>query len=83
MSRTFKLFRELARLYFPGCTTDANAVRCLSRQIARCTPLREKLLATGYAPYNHRLLTPRQVELIVAEFGCPYDEPETSLINPE
>lgn len=70
----FIKFNELAQAYFPGCSTPENAVRCLSREIKRCLPLLKKLELTGYKPYSHRVLSPRQVEIIFAELGNPYDE---------
>lgn len=66
-------FNELARAYFPGCKTPANAVRCLSREIKRCTNLLLKLESTGYKPYSHRVLSPKQVEIIYSELGNPYE----------
>lgn len=66
-------FSKLAQAYFPGCSTAANAVRCFSREIKRCSSLFEKLQATGYKPYSHRVLSPKQVDIIFAELGNPYD----------
>ena len=34
--RRILAFAELAVMYFPGCTTSKNAVRCLSRWIKGC-----------------------------------------------
>lgn len=67
-------FSELAGLYFPRCSTAKNAVRCLSRWIGGCTPLTEELSATGYAPYNHQLLTPKQYYIITKHLGDPFEE---------
>lgn len=69
----FIRFSELAQAYFPGCNTADNAVRCLSREIKRCKSLWEKLQKTGYKPYSHRILSPKQVEIIYSELGNPYD----------
>ena len=69
----FIRFNELAKAYFPGCNTADNAVRCLSREIKRCTNLLQKLEATGYKPYSHRVLSPKQVDIIFAELGNPFE----------
>ena len=37
--RRILAFAELAVMYFPGCTTSKNAVRCLSRWIKGCNQL--------------------------------------------
>ncbi len=66
-------FSKLAMAYFPNCSTPYNAVRCLSREIRRCENLLKKLEATGYKPYSHRVLSPKQVEIIFAELGNPFD----------
>ncbi|MBE6287559.1 MAG: DUF4248 domain-containing protein [Mediterranea massiliensis] len=66
-------FSELAQAYFPGCSKAANAVRCFSREIKRCSSLFEKLKATGYKPYSHRVLSPKQVEIIYSELGNPFE----------
>ncbi len=66
-------FIELAKAYFPGCNTPANAVRCLSREIRRCKSLFEKLQETGYRPYSHRVLSPKQVDIIFEELGNPFE----------
>lgn len=64
-------FSELAKMYFPRCSTPANAVRCFSREIKKCEKLLKKLETTGYKPYSHRVLSPRQVEIIYSELGNP------------
>jgi len=69
----FIRFSKLAQAYFPMCSTASNAVRCFSREIKRCSSLFEKLQATGYKPYSHRVLSPKQVEIIYEELGNPYD----------
>ena len=48
--RRILAFAELAVMYFPGCTTSKNAVRCLSRWIKGCNPLVKELMPTGYLP---------------------------------
>ncbi len=64
-------FAELARLYFPNASTSRNAVRSLNRWINRCSGLLEELRKTGYAPYNHRILTPRQRAIIIRYLDEP------------
>lgn len=65
---------ELAGMYFPGCSTPKNAVRSLQRSIKRCTNLATALVETGYQPYNHRWLSPKQYGLIIANLGDPFPE---------
>ena len=67
-------FAVLAALYFPGCTTSKNAVRCLSRWIKDCNPLVKELIPTGYLPYNHRFLTSKQYKIITKHLGDPYED---------
>lgn len=67
-------FATLAKMYFPGCTTDKNAVRCLSRWIKGCNPLVRELVSTGYLPYNHRYLTRKQYDIITKHLGDPYED---------
>ena len=64
MAKSTSSFSELAQMYFPGCATPKNAVRCLQRSIKRCTKLATLLAETGYLPYNHRWLSPKQQMLI-------------------
>lgn len=59
----------LARLYFPHLASH-QACNRLRRWIVRCGELNDALAASGYRP-NHRLLTPRQVRLIVHYLGDP------------
>ena len=66
-------FAVLAALYFPGCTTSKNAVRCLSRWIKDYNPLTKELVPTGYMPYNHRYLTIKQYKIITKHLGDPYE----------
>lgn len=73
MKRFFP-FATLAGMYFPGCKTSKNAVRCLSRWITGCAPLVKELRSTGYLPYNHRYLTPKQYNIITKHLGDPYDD---------
>lgn len=67
-------YSELAQMYFPNCSSSRNAVRCLSRWIKRCTPLLTDLEAINYKPYRHRLLTPKQFDIIVSHLGDPFDD---------
>lgn len=67
-------FASLAALYFPGCTTSKNAVRCLSRWINGCNPLVKALVPTGYLPYKHRHLTSKQYNIITTYLGDPYED---------
>ena len=60
---------ELARLYLPDMS-EHSATNRLSQWIHGHRQLMEKLSETGY--YKHqRLLTPRQVSLIVQFLGEP------------
>nr|WP_052662353.1 DUF4248 domain-containing protein [Bacteroides acidifaciens] len=72
--KRFLSFAVLAVMYFPGCTTSKNAVRCLSRWIKDCTPLVKELVPTGYLPYNHRYLTAKQYKIITKHLGDPYED---------
>ena len=72
--RNILSFATLATMYFPGCATNKNAVRCLSRWIKGCTPLATELMPTGYHAYSHRYLTPKQYHIITKHLGDPYDD---------
>lgn len=74
MPKRISSFSELARMYFPKCSTSKNAVRCLSRWIKNCKELNEKLSTTGYHSYNHRYLTPKQYSMIIEHLGDPFEE---------
>lgn len=74
MLKRIALFSDLARMYFPNCATAKNAVRCLNRWIKNCDALMAELLTTGYRPYNHRYLTPKQYFIITQHLGDPFDE---------
>lgn len=67
-------FSALARMYFPRCSTSKNAVRSLNRWIKACRPLTDELSETGYKPYNHRYLTPKQFMIITKHLGDPFDD---------
>ena len=45
--KRFLSFAVLAVMYFPGCATSKNAVRCLSRWIKDCNPLVKNLYQQG------------------------------------
>lgn len=74
MAKLTLSFSELAGMYFPGCSTSKNAVRSLQRSIKRCTNLATALVETGYQPYNHRWLSPKQYGLIIENLGDPFPE---------
>ena len=74
MAKLILSFSELAEMYFPGCSTPKNAVKCLRRSIKRCTILSTALAETGYKPYNHRWLLPKQFYLIISNLGDPYPD---------
>lgn len=59
----------LAALYFPELASH-QACNRLRRWIIRCTELHGKLREAGYRP-EQRILTPRQVGLIVHYLGEP------------
>lgn len=71
MTKSTVKFSSLAENYYPGCSNSKNAVRCLSRSIKRSLPLLAELKATGFGPYNHRVLSPRQVRIIAKYLGAP------------
>lgn len=60
---------ELALLYFPGSATPVATNR-LMRLIHGCAPLMAELAVTGYHR-SQKLLTSRQVSLIVRHLGDP------------
>ena len=74
MAKSTSSFSELAQMYFPGCATPKNAVRCLQRSIKSWTTLAPLLAETGYLPYNHRWLSPKQQMLIFENLGDPYPD---------
>ncbi|MCD8079820.1 MAG: DUF4248 domain-containing protein [Bacteroides sp.] len=71
MKKNVITFAELAMLYFPYASTPRNAVRSLNRWINRCPEMLQELRKTGYGPYNHRYLTPRQHAIIVKYLDPP------------
>ena len=60
---------ELAHLYNPQLTIK-NATQVLRRWILHNTELREALMQIGYQDRN-RILTPRQVAIIIQILGEP------------
>ena len=61
MAKLILSFSELAGMY-------------LQRSIKRCTNLATALVETGYQPYNHRWLSPKQYGLIIENLGDPFPE---------
>ena len=61
--------RELAMLYFPDIEPE-SATRQLQLWIDRCTALSDALRASNYI-HRQRILTPKQVRLIVDYLGEP------------
>lgn len=61
--------KELAALYFPNITPRSASTR-LKKWIMTTPKLLERLEETNYKP-TARILTPRQVTLILDEFGEP------------
>lgn len=74
MMKRIDTFSELAKMYFPNCSTSKNAVRCLNRYIQNCKLLVADLAMTGFAPYTHRHLTPKQFSIIISHLGDPFDD---------
>ncbi|MCD8041431.1 MAG: DUF4248 domain-containing protein [Tannerellaceae bacterium] len=66
--RTYGL-QELAQYYFPNIQEN-SATQQLKKWIRYNEELCKELKGTGYKP-GVRLLTPRQVELIVHHLGLP------------
>ena len=62
-------FKELASLYFPA-VTPKSASHQLRTWIRSSDTLLAELEACGFTP-RQRLMTPRQVALIICEFGEP------------
>lgn len=73
MKRT-TYFSELAQMYFPDCTSSKYAVQSLNRSIKRCALLMAELETTSFAPYTHRVLSPKQFDMIIRHLGDPYDD---------
>jgi hypothetical protein len=61
-------FKELALLYFPN--SQPATASSLLRKWVRLRPLAEKLKEAHYGP-GQKILTPRQVEIIVEHVGEP------------
>jgi hypothetical protein len=70
---TFKVraygYGELAQLYFPNITKQSASVQ-FRRWIVLNTKLQNELMKIGFKP-GLRLLTPKQVKLIVDYLGEP------------
>lgn len=73
MEEKFKIksygYGELALLYFPNSTQKSASVQ-LRTWIRLNENLKTELLATGFTP-GKKVLTPKQVELIVFYLGEP------------
>lgn len=63
-------FNELARLYFPDVAPKSASNR-LRIWLKTHPNLLEELKQTGYAR-GQKVISPKQVELIIQEFGMPY-----------
>lgn len=66
-------FNELARLYFPDVAPKSASNR-LRVWLKTHPHLYEELKLTGYA-LGQKVISPKQVQLIVQEFGMPYMVP--------
>ena len=65
-------FKELAMMYFPHVTTKSASNR-LRSWIQHSPELQSALEAAGRFP-QQRLMSPRQVELVLEAFGVPHGE---------
>lgn len=78
MEDTFKIraygYSELAQLYFPNVTKKSASVQ-LRRWILLNKKLESELQATGFNA-GQRLLTPKQVSILIHAFGLPYSTME-------
>ena len=62
-------YGELAQLYFPQITKQSATIQ-LRRWIRINEKLREALIASGYRRWQ-KILTPKQVEIIIHFIGEP------------
>ena len=62
-------FGELAQLYFPNITKKSASTQ-LRKWIESDKFLRKQLVQSGYK-FSQRLLTPRQVEILMTLIGKP------------
>jgi hypothetical protein len=73
MDEKFKIksygYGELAMLYFPDCTKKSASVQ-FRRWILFDKRLESELLNAGFSP-GKKILTPKQVEIVVAIIGEP------------
>lgn len=63
-------FKELAVMFFPYIAPASASIR-LKQWIKDTPKLLERLHQTNYKP-TARILTPRQTDLIIQEFGSPF-----------
>lgn len=63
-------FKELAVLYFPNIAPASASIR-LKQWIKESPTLMANLMKTSYRQ-SARILTPRQTDLIIQEFGNPF-----------
>lgn len=63
-------FKELATLYFPDIAPASASIR-LKNWIITSEAVYNQLKETGYKRTN-RILTPRQCDILVHEFGSPF-----------
>lgn len=63
-------FGELAQLYFPTITKKSASTQ-LRKWIESDKFLRKELTHAGYR-FNQRVLTPRQVDILILIIGKPY-----------
>ena len=73
MDEQFKIrsygYGELALLYFPNSTKKSASTQ-LGRWVRQNATLKSLLSQSGFTP-GRRILTPRQVEIIVNVIGAP------------
>lgn len=73
MERSFKIrsygYGELALMYFPNSTKNSASVQ-LRRWIRYSIQLGNELNQTGFKP-GQKILTPKQVQIIVYNLGEP------------
>ena len=78
MAKLILSFSELAAAsgcsYITHIILAASIARSLQRSIKRCTNLATALVETGYQPYNHRWLSPKQYGLTIENLGDPFPE---------
>ena len=63
-------FKELATLYFPDIQPASASIR-LKQWILQSDVVMKQLHDVGYRRTN-RILTPRQCDILIKEFGSPF-----------